>query len=47
MGHVRRKFETALATMPEAKQALDYIALLYILEGNLKADGAQITVISK
>ncbi len=43
MGHVRRKFETALATMPEAKQALDYIALLYILEGNLKADGAQIT----
>lgn len=40
MAHVRRKFETALATMPQAKQALDYIALLYMLEGNLKAEGA-------
>ena len=47
MGHVRRKFETALATMPEAKQALDYIALLYMLEGNLKAEGADYEQIRK
>jgi len=40
MAHVRRKFETALATTPQAKQALDYIALLYMLEGNLKAEEA-------
>ena len=40
MAHVRRKFEYALTTTPEAKQALDYIALLYMLEGNLKAEGA-------
>ena len=40
MAHVRRKFEQALTTMPEAKPALDYIALLYMLEGNLKAEGA-------
>ena len=40
MAHVRRKFEHALATTPEAKPALDYIALLYMLEGNLKAEGA-------
>jgi transposase len=47
MAHVRRKFETALATMPEAKQALDYIALLYMLEGNLKAEGADYEQIRK
>ena len=40
MAHVRRKFENALVTTPQAKQALDYIALLYMLEGNLKADDA-------
>lgn len=28
MAHVRRKFETALVTTPEAQKALDYIALL-------------------
>lgn len=36
MAHVRRKFETALQTTPEAQKALDYIALLYSLEANLK-----------
>jgi hypothetical protein len=40
MAHVRRKFENALTTTPEAKPALDYIALLYMLEGNLRAEGA-------
>ena len=40
MAHVRRKFETALVTTPQAKQALDYIALLYMLEENLKAEHA-------
>lgn len=40
MAHVRRKFETALATTPQAQKALDYIALLYMLEGNLKEEGA-------
>jgi transposase len=40
MAHVRRKFENALVTTPEAQKALDYIALLYMLEGNLKAEGA-------
>jgi transposase len=40
MAHVRRKFENALATTPQAKQALDYITLLYMLEGNLKAADA-------
>lgn len=40
MAHVRRKFEQALTTTPEAKPALDYIALLYMLEGNLKAENA-------
>ena len=33
MAHVRRKFENALVTTPEAQKALDYIALLYMLEG--------------
>ena len=40
MAHVRRKFESALATFPQAQKALDYIALLYMLEGNLKAEAA-------
>lgn len=40
MAHVRRKFENALITTPEAQKALDYIALLYMLEGNLKAEEA-------
>ncbi len=40
MAHVRRKFENALTTTPEAQKALDYIALLYMLEGNLKEEGA-------
>ena len=40
MAHVRRKFETALQTTPEAQKALDYIALLYMLEANLQAEGA-------
>ena len=40
MAHVRRKFENALVTTPEAQKALDYIALLYMLEGNLKEEGA-------
>lgn len=40
MAHVRRKFENALETTPEAQKALDYIALLYMLEGNLKAEEA-------
>jgi transposase len=47
MAHVRRKFENALTTTPEAKQALDYIALLYMLEGNLKAEGADYEQIRK
>ncbi|GAB1415215.1 IS66-like element ISBf10 family transposase [Paludibacter sp.] len=40
MAHVRRKFETALQTTPEAQRALDYIALLYTLEANLKDEDA-------
>lgn len=40
MAHVRRKFETALQTTPEAQRALDYIALLYTLEANLKDEKA-------
>ena len=40
MAHVRRKFEKALETTPEARTALDYIALLYMLESNLKEEGA-------
>jgi len=40
MAHVRRKFENALVTTPEAQKALDYIALLYMLEENLRYEGA-------
>ena len=45
MAHVRRKFENALVTTPQAQKALDYISLLYLLERNLedeKADYEQI-----
>jgi len=47
MAHVRRKFENALTTTPEAKKALDYIALLYMLEANLKAEKADYERIRK
>lgn len=40
MAHVRRKFEGALAHFPQAQIALDYIALLYMLEANLKEEAA-------
>jgi len=40
IAHVRRKFENALVTTPEAQKALDYIALLYMLEENLRYEGA-------
>lgn len=40
MAHVRRKFENALSTTPQAQKALDYIALLYMLEANLQEQGA-------
>ena len=47
MAHVRRKFENALVTNPQAQKALDYIALLYMLEGNLKAEKADYEQIRK
>ena len=47
LAHVRRKFENALVTTPEAQKALDYIALLYMLEGNLKAEEANYEQIRK
>jgi len=47
MAHVRRKFENALTTTPQAQKALDYIALLYMLEGNLKEEGADYEHIRK
>lgn len=47
MAHVRRKFENALLTTPEAQKALDYIALLYMLGGNLKAEEADYEQIRK
>ncbi len=40
LAHVRRKFENALEVDPKAQKALDYIALLYTIEANLKARGA-------
>ena len=40
MAHVRRKFENALKNHPKAQIALDYIAVLYMLESNLKEDNA-------
>ncbi len=47
MAHVRRKFENALATTSEAQVALDYIALLYTIEANLKARNASVEEIRK
>lgn len=47
MAHVRRKFENALVTTPQAQKALDYIALLYMLESHLKAEGADYEQIRK
>jgi hypothetical protein len=40
MAHVRRKFENALNYSPLAQKGLDYIGLLYVLEANLRAEGA-------
>lgn len=47
MAHVRRKFENALSTTPEAQKAIDYIAFLYMLEGNLKEEKADYEQIRK
>ena len=47
MAHVRRKFENALVTTPAGQKALDYIAILYMLEGNLKAEKADYEQIRK
>lgn len=40
MAHVRRKFENALQYSPQAQTGLDYIALLYMLEANLRDEEA-------
>jgi transposase len=40
LAHVRRKFENALDYSPEAQKGLDYIGLLYMLEANLRGEGA-------
>ena len=45
--HKRRKFENALVTTPQSQKALDYIALLYMLEGNLKEEKADYEQIRK
>ena len=47
MAHVRRKFENALSSTPEAQKALDYIALLYMLEENLRTQEADYEQIRK
>lgn len=47
LAHVRRKFENALVTTPDAQRALDYIALLYTIESNLKHRGASVEEIRK
>ena len=36
MAHARRKFEAVRDSSPEARKVLDYIAVLYMLEANLK-----------
>ena len=36
MAHARRKFEAIRDSSPEARKVLDYIAVLYMLEANLK-----------
>ena len=40
MAHARRKFEQIKDSSPEARKVLDYIAVLYMLEANLKEQGA-------
>ena len=40
MAHARRKFEAIKDSSPEARKVLDYIAVLYMLEANLKEQGA-------
>ena len=47
MAHVRRKFENALTTTPEAQNVLEYISLLYTIESNLKSRKADIEEIRK
>ena len=37
MAHARRKFEAIKDSSPEAQKVLYYIAVLYMLEANLKA----------
>ena len=39
MAHARRKFEAIKASSPEARKVLEYIAVLYMLEANLKDKG--------
>ena len=40
MAHARRKFEAIKDSSPEARKVLEYIAVLYMLEANLKDKGA-------
>ncbi len=40
MAHIRRKFENALSTTPDAQEVLDYITLLYTIESNLRSRSA-------
>lgn len=40
MAHARRKFEAIKDSSPEAHKVLEYIAVLYMLEANLKDRGA-------
>ena len=40
MAHARRKFEQIKDSSPEARKVLEYIAVLYMLEANLKGRGA-------
>lgn len=47
LAHVRRKFENALKSDPKAQKGLDYIALLYMLEANLKEEGATLEQIGR
>ena len=47
MAHVRRKFENALVTTLKAQKGLDYIALLYMLEGKLKEEKTDYEQIQK
>ena len=47
LAHVRRKFENALKTTPEAQKAIDFITILYTIESNLKHREASIEEIRK